>query len=227
MAAYPGSSKHAGRVPDKIAGQLREKILSGKLRPGERLSENRISVELKVGQPTVREALFGLEREGLVERVPNLGTFVRELGLREASDLYQVRAELEGLAARLAAQRAQPQEIEELLSLAVGMKSAAKDHGKEGFLTADLAFHRYLWQLSGNAQLAAFLEPVVVPLLAFGYREVDRSYAEFAESADLHISIAESLTLGPDAAAAAMQANIRRFLERYFAHVLKNVLPIR
>lgn len=214
-------------VPAAIASVIREKIFRGELTPGARLIENALSKELRAGQPTVREALFTLEREGLVERVPNLGTFVRELDIKDISNLYRVRAELEGLAGELAAQRATREEIERLRDMAMEMKSGARGGGKWGFLQADLAFHRFLWKLSGNPQLAALLEPVVVPLLAFSYMQIDRTTEELFQSADVHISIADALVRGPREARAAIETNMRVFLDRYFSYVLNAVLPAK
>lgn len=223
----PGHNGKHSSVPTAIAGAIRDKILRGVLMPGERITESALSKELQAGQPSVREALFTLEREGLVRRVANLGTFVTELDLKDISNMYQIRAELEGLAGELAASRAKPRDIEHLQDLAEAMKQGAQESGKWGFLQADLAFHRELWRLSGNPHLAVMLESIVVPLLAFGYTQVERTNPELLQSAEVHMQIVEGMRKGPAECREAVRANMRIFLDRYFRYVLNGVLPER
>jgi DNA-binding GntR family transcriptional regulator len=212
-------------VPAAIANIIREKILKAEYPPGVRITEANLAREFRIGQPSVREALFILEREGLVQRVPSLGTFVRQLDQKEVSDLYQIRAELEGLAGELAAQRTKAEDLQKLRRLGEGMRTAAREGGKFRFLQADLAFHRFLWRVSGNPQLAAILETVVVPLLVFAYREVHRTPEELLESAQVHLAITDALAQGPHEAREAIRNNMRVFLDRYFYHVLNTVFP--
>jgi DNA-binding GntR family transcriptional regulator len=204
---------------------LREKILAGELAPGERITETRMSRELKAGQPSVREALFILERQGMVQRFPNLGTFVTELDIRDISNLYQIRSVLECLAIELAAQKIHPQALAEVRVLAENMRRAAAKEGKRGYFEADLAFHRKIWELAGNRQLAELLENTVVPLFAFSFLRIDRTTAELAESAKAHEEIVEALARGPREAQEVLRTKIRLFLERYLSHALNHVLP--
>lgn len=221
---------HAARrpyasVPANIAAVIREKILRGELQPGAHLAEGSLSRELHAGQPTIREALFLLEREGLVRRVPRLGTFVAELDLDDIGQLFQVRGALEGLAAELAARRVGQEAVEELRRRAEEMKACARRHGKWGFFQADLAFHRHLWSLSGNPHLARMLESVVVPLFVFSYMRLERSLEDLETSADSHLAIAEALSRGPAEARAAVEGSVRLFLSRHLASVLDRFLP--
>ena len=89
-------------------------IIVGRLAPGARLTERELTEMLGVSRTVVREALRSLEAEGLVHVIPNKGPVVRELSRAEAEDLYQIRAVLEGLAARLFVQHAAEGEIEAL-----------------------------------------------------------------------------------------------------------------
>lgn len=207
-------------IPVILAHWIRERILRGELVPGERITETRLGKDLGVAQPSVREALFLLERQGLVRRVPNLGTFVTEFSLEEVSNLYQIRRELEGLAAELAARRVSPEEIRELRRLVEKMKAAAIKEGKWGYLQNDLAFHRRLWELSGNKQLADLLENVVPPLFVFTFVRVERRPEELANSAQLHVAIVDGVAAGPEKARQVIQENIRLFLEQYLSNIL-------
>src|SRR6185369_5539973 len=88
-----------------VAEQIRGQILSGKLRPGARLVEDKLSAELGVSRVPVREALLGLSVEGLVNLEPRRGASVVEISPETVQELVEVRALLEGLNARLAARR--------------------------------------------------------------------------------------------------------------------------
>ncbi|MBI3513028.1 MAG: GntR family transcriptional regulator, partial [Proteobacteria bacterium] len=91
-----------------LADQLRQAILAGRYRPGERLVEDRLAAEYGGSRVPVREALKTLAGEGLVELAPHRGACVADLAQGEVEELVEVRATLEGLNARLAARRRDP-----------------------------------------------------------------------------------------------------------------------
>lgn len=94
--------------------KLRAAIMKGHIASGERLIESQLAKQLGVSRTPVREALCMLEQESLAVAIPRRGTIVVSLNKEEAMDIYEIRAVLEGLAARLAAHRASPNEIFEL-----------------------------------------------------------------------------------------------------------------
>src|SRR5687768_11444608 len=87
------------------ADLIREAIMDGRLEPGARLKEERLAQDLGISRTPVREALQRLNTEGLVQARPNRGTFVRAYEPAELDELYELRALLEGHAARRAAER--------------------------------------------------------------------------------------------------------------------------
>lgn len=93
------------RLVDEAARALREAILDGRLRPGQRLLQDRLAEMLGVSRTPIREALQRLEREGLVRSVGRQGMVVAQLAAQDIEEIYDVREVLEGLAARLAASR--------------------------------------------------------------------------------------------------------------------------
>ena len=97
---------------DSIADSLRESIINGKIKPGERLLEPIVAKQLGVSRTPVREAFFQLESEGLVEVMPRRGAIVSEISVNDANELYSVRAVLEGLAAKLASKRISKNKID-------------------------------------------------------------------------------------------------------------------
>src|SRR5574344_2068817 len=97
-----------------VCETLREAIISGVLRPGERLMEIQLAEELGVSRTPVREAIRKLELEGFVIMIPRRGTYVANLSIKDINDVYEIRISLDVLAAGLAAERIEPEEIAEL-----------------------------------------------------------------------------------------------------------------
>ncbi len=95
----------AETLAKKVTDQVRLAIYSGKLEPGDRIVELRLSQLLGVGQSSVREGLKELEHLGLIVKYPNRGSFVVNLSKEENLQIYLVRSQLEGLAIRLALPR--------------------------------------------------------------------------------------------------------------------------
>ena len=137
-------------VGDKIRGQ----ILDGKLRPGERLVEDKLSVELGVSRVPVREALRELSAEGLVRLERNRGASVTEVTPAMVAELVEVRALLEGLNARLAAQRHDPQIIKQLGEILKRGNAAAGSGTSEQLARLNAEFHERLTEASRNSVLS-------------------------------------------------------------------------
>ena len=111
-------SLRVGRVAaplrEQAVGVLREAILDFRLRPGQRLVERELIEQTGVSRATIREALRQLTAEGLVTIIPQRGAVVVELTQKEARDLYELRATLEALVARLFAERATDEQVAQL-----------------------------------------------------------------------------------------------------------------
>ena len=93
-------------LEEKVYLSLEEQIISQKLRPGESVTEMKLSRELGVSRTPVREALQRLDREGLIKLIPNKGAVVLGISEQDLIDIYKIRMRLEGLAARIAAENA-------------------------------------------------------------------------------------------------------------------------
>lgn len=152
---------------EAITRQLREAIFEGRYSPGMRLRELALAKELSVSQATIREALRGLEHAGLVSKEANRGSTVTRLSPKEIRERVSLRALLETVAAQSAATRMTDEHLAELNSRAAALDSAVHGNRYYEAAQADLEFHRYIWQCSGNATLCDMLELIVVPLFAF------------------------------------------------------------
>jgi DNA-binding GntR family transcriptional regulator len=126
----PGSLR-VGRVAaplrEQVTDVLREAILDFRLRPGERLVERDLIEKTGVSRATIREVLRQLTAEGLVTVIPQRGAVVVELTRKEAADLYEVRTMLEGLAARLFAERASDEQVAALRAQVDQLRTAFEE----------------------------------------------------------------------------------------------------
>ena len=178
---------------DRVVAELREAIVSGRMRPGDAVVEGRVARELGVGQPVIREALLDLEHQGFVQRVPYKGTSVTKLGQDEIEQIQSMRVELEGLAIEWARLRATPADVKALRALVARMGKSAEADDLAKFNDCDLALHRMLWQLSGNKYLADALERAVVPLLTFFYLSSGRIGELHRQSVASHAALVEAV----------------------------------
>jgi GntR family transcriptional regulator of vanillate catabolism len=147
--------------------QLRELILAGELPGGSRIAELAIVEKLGVSRTPIRAALMRLEQEGLLQALPGGGYAVRTFSERDVSDAIELRGTLEGMAARLAAERGVPQEllqrsrdclaeVDEVLG-----RPALDDHAFLRYVTLNESFHNLLRDMAGSAVIARELERVV------------------------------------------------------------------
>jgi DNA-binding GntR family transcriptional regulator len=142
----------------KVVGeQIRGQILDGRLRPGERLVEDRLSIELGVSRVPVREALRILSVEGLVQIEPRRGASVANVSAEMADELVEVRALLEGLNARLAARRHDPEIIARLSDTLSRGNAAATTASAEELASLNREFHARLVEASRNSVLSEIM----------------------------------------------------------------------
>jgi DNA-binding GntR family transcriptional regulator len=156
-----------GSLCARVVDALREAIFSGKFQPGDALRELHLARDLRVSQATVREALMQLVHMGLVTRVKNKETIVTKLSVQEVRERVIIRAKLETLACVEAARRMTKENFAELNSILKVYSRAISKGAYHEASQADLQFHRYIWQQSGNNTLYRMLDQLSVPLFAF------------------------------------------------------------
>jgi DNA-binding GntR family transcriptional regulator len=139
-----------------VADWLAERIISGEIAPGERLTEPRLAELAGVSRSPVREALRILATEGLVEITPRHGAHVARLGARDARELYACRLLLEPRCAYEATEAITPSGVAELDEIRAAMEAAADDGPR--FLAENVAYFRSLARHCPNALLRDFVE---------------------------------------------------------------------
>ncbi len=189
----------------KALFQLRELILSGEIEPGERLLEVALVEHLSVSRTPIRAALARLAEEGLLQRMPNGGYAVREFTERDIHDAIAMRGELEGMAARLAAERgANPQalvKIKELLAQfdALLLKTDLVDTDLARYFDLNHIFHRQLIGLAESFIIERTLEHVLsLPFASpnafvMAQAELGRAWKVFYVAQEQHKNIIEAI----------------------------------
>lgn len=132
---------------------LREAIINGLLKPGERMMEIQLAEELGVSRTPVREAIRKLELEGFVVMVPRKGAYVAGISMKDIADVFEIRAALEGLAAALAAERITEEELEHLERLLVKIAECNEANDLNSLVDVDTEFHDTLYKACRNERL--------------------------------------------------------------------------
>ena len=154
---------------DVAAEVIREAIVDGRLAPGARLKEEGLARELGISRTPVREALLLLQTEGLVDAAPNRGATVRVHDADELEDLYQLRALLEGYAARRAATRVSEEVVQQLWA-SCDRFDARTDGDIRGLVKENHFFHDTILEAAGSVRVAEMVRKVIVlPLVYRSY----------------------------------------------------------
>jgi DNA-binding GntR family transcriptional regulator len=212
-----------------LAEHLREAIVSGALQPGVRIVEGTWARKLRVAQGSIREAINILAQQGFVSK--ESGRSARVVRLREVDvlQLYELRGALEGLAARLAAdKKADTTGLQQAMDV---MRRAAIEGPCEQLLDADLAFHLELCAISGNAYVLEHAKRVLLPFFAFvRIRVIATGQGTSAWGRDLeaHQRILELLREGEGRVAELyVQQVMRRFAATAYDNWERKSAPIK
>jgi DNA-binding GntR family transcriptional regulator len=192
----------------ELADLLRNAIVSGELVPNQRLVEADLAAEYGASRGNIRVALSELSVEGLVERVQNRGARVRAVSVDEAVEITEVRAALEALCARKAAERITDEEIAELRQLAERMKDAVDRGDRESYSEGNQTLHARIIAISAQQTAAATIQRLRGQAVRFQFR-LARQPGRPAVSLPQHLAIIDAVCAhDPDAAAEAMRNHL-------------------
>lgn len=141
------------RASDKLIEQLKHEIFSGLLKPGDQLEESDLARRFGVSRTPIREAIRSMVDCGLLETRPRKGAMVRILTAKELNDLFEVAAELEGMACRLASDMLTQSDKKAIQAGLEQCRVAAKAADIPAYAAANLEFHSAIHKASGNAWL--------------------------------------------------------------------------
>ena len=207
-ASSPNGRLEIQSVVDHVYTALRERILSGDLPRGSKLRQVSLAEEMGVSRTPLREALRRLAAEGLVDFSPNRGATVSELDFGDMRHAWAARVALEPGAARLAAERRDPDGVAAMREAIADQRSADGERGQS--FSANRAFHLALAAASGNPHLTRFAEMLWVPRIGVPiYAAQAAEPAGPSAWADEHERIADAIEGGdPDAAERLTRAHI-------------------
>ena len=197
---------------ESVKEQLIARIQSGQFAPGQRLIETQLMKELGVSRHIIREALQALAEARLVDMRHNTGASVRRLSRQDVINIYQTREPLEGMAARLCAERATPDDRRALKDLTRDLVKAIISPDVRVFLQLNAAFHARIIACANNPELADLLGRLSIPLMRFQFlaligRDVIR------RSQQDHLAITDAvLAADGDRAETAMRKHVRSSL---------------
>jgi DNA-binding GntR family transcriptional regulator len=135
---------------DRVIKQIREAISSGRLKPGDRLVEKDIAQGMQIGRNAVREAFRYMAKEGVVTITPFKGAHVTLHSKKEIQQMFEVMGGLEGMCARLAAQKMSQENLKELESLHTDLETYYKKKDPEKYLKTNWAFHGLIQKFAKN-----------------------------------------------------------------------------
>lgn len=155
------TERKASSLTTIVAEELEKLILSGYLKPGERLNEMRLAEKFNVSRGIVREARRGLERAGLVNSLPNRGVFVKKVTREEYVENSEVRALITAFLCGKAAENAGKKEKDELQKKLNEMGEAAANDDADSYFYLNLAFHEFILQTAKHQRASAIYRDLV------------------------------------------------------------------
>jgi len=203
------NSGSAGNYAELAFTRLEEMIVTLELRPGELLSEARLSARLGIGRTPIREALQRLEAAQLVSIIPRTGALVSDLSLEQQALLFEVSRELQRLVARRAAIHARPQEKARFLDLADEMTSAVTNGDIVSALRVQRSFERFMAQCARNQYATRALEPLLALSRRFWFVQLEGGLSHVngnsasEDSGTLRVDLMRAIGSGDADAAAA------------------------
>ena len=183
------------RTADKLISDIRKEVSSGILKPGDQLEVTALAERFGVSRTPIREAIRTLVESGVLETRPRKGSFVRVLSAKQLLDLFQVAAELEGMACRLAALSLTKENVEAIERGLAKCIQAAEVQNNAEYAMANLDFHTAIHNASGNDWLIEQLRQLQINLNS--YRTMPYEIrGRLKKSSDEHKIICDAILSG-------------------------------
>jgi DNA-binding GntR family transcriptional regulator len=205
---------------------LESAILTGRLKPRERLIEQELAEQLKMSRTPIREALRRLEERGLVRILPRRGALVSDISSAEVENIYAVRSHLESLAARLAADHITAEGIEQVQRLEAAHAKQASGRDVRALMLANDRFHDAIYVAARNACLFELIRQLRRQVHAIRFTAWARP-ERIARSLDEHSQMVEALSRRDGERLALLtEAHLRVAKESYLFHLGEQPAPL-
>ena len=200
-----------------LQDEIEQRILSGVLRPGERVNENALAAELGVSRGPIREACRGLVESGLLTIIVNRGVFVREVSLKDAIDVYNVRASLMRLAGETLAEHITGKQLAVLRDLVERMDEAEAADDFDGFYALNRDFHTRIVDYADNGRLRSISDGLVKELHLYRHRSILQGGGLRVSNREHKQILAALEARDSGRAGAAMEKHIKAGKQRFLA----------
>lgn len=147
---------------ERILETIRESILKGSLKPGEKVAEPELAERFGISRTPIREAFRQLESEGYLTVIPRKGAVVTSLSERDVEEFYTIKSILEGYAARMAAERLSERDMERLEAINDRLEQLAREGDIKTFFRVHNEFHELFIRAAGNEKLAELIGQLVM-----------------------------------------------------------------
>lgn len=215
---------YTGTIKDRVYDVLRQEIMDGKLRPGDKIVEQNIADRLNVSRSPVREAVKQLIGDGLLLCIPNKGAFVKQLSFKEVQDSNEVRILLEMYAINHINEKQREKNVRSLERLRKKIQQSAQDLSVTGYMSADRDLHMAIVQLCNNQVVVQFYEKLWGQIASFRTISL-MNQEQWLSSVQEHLGIIDSLLAHDDEKAAQIMLlhlnEAKNTVERY----LRTFLP--
>lgn len=146
---------------ERIVDFIKDSVVSGRLKPGERVPEQEIADNFGISRTPIREAFRQLESEGFITVTPRKGAVVSPITDKDVSEFYAIKSLLEGFAARTACAKLTEKDLKKLQSLNASMARCAEKNDVKGFFKVDAQFHDCFLKACGNEKLFTLIHQLV------------------------------------------------------------------
>lgn len=177
---------------DVVFNTLRQAILTGELKPGERLMEIHLANRLGVSRTPIREAIRKLELEGLVKMIPRRGAEVAQITEKSMNDVLEVRRAMDVLCVELACERISDEELEGLKKACVDFEQAVKTKDAKRIAQADVALHDIILRATGNMRLIQLVNNLSEQMYRYRFEYI-KDFSQHERLVEEHRIIYESL----------------------------------
>ncbi len=182
---------------EMVYEELKMQILTGGIIPGTRMMEVELAEEMGVSRTPIREAIRKLEKEGLVTIEPRRGAYASMISTEDMVEILEVRQDLEGLAAQMAASRMTDKEMDELKKIAEKYNKAVAEGSMEEMIRHDTRFHRLIVDSCNNKILVHMIEQLQELVLRFRYIYYD-NFKRAENMPEEHREIVEGIKSGDE-----------------------------
>jgi DNA-binding GntR family transcriptional regulator len=192
------SNSNGGRGVDLKRNHAYEAILidiiCGDLRPGQLIDEATLAAQYREGRAGIRDALFRLSLEGLIERRPRLGSVITDISVRELQQVFELRVHFEGRAAALAAQTATAEEIAAIRNSYRGVEKVIEGADYRRLVQMDRAFHEAIAEATHNFYLQRIMAMLIASALRFWHYALPRrAESALREEISTHLRVASEI----------------------------------